>query len=47
MNGNLICASDKISIEEAIMMENISCFSLAYSLPIFEWNIIETIEELG
>ena len=46
VDGNLIQASDKISIEEAIMMVNVSHFLLAYSSPIFEWNIIEKIEEL-
>ena len=46
VNGNIIRASDKISVEEAIMMENASCFSLAYSSPTFEQNIIEIIGEL-
>ena len=47
VNGNLIYASDKISVEEAIIMENTSRFSLAYSSPIFEQNIIKKIGELG
>ena len=47
VNGNLICISNKISVEEAIIIENASCFLLAYSSPIFERNIIEKIGELG
>ena len=46
VNRNLIYVSDKISAEEAIMIENASHFSLAYSSSIFEQNIIEKIGEL-
>ena len=36
VNGNLIQASDKISLEEAIMIENAVRFVLAHSLPLLQ-----------
>ena len=41
VNRNLIRTSEKILVEEAIIKENAICFSLAYSSPIFEKDIIE------
>ena len=47
VNENLIRTSEKILVEEAIMKENSVHFSLAYSLPIFEKDIIEHIGSIG
>ena len=47
VNGNLLRTSEKILVEEAIMKENSIHFSLAYSLSIFEKDIIEHIGSIS
>ena len=47
VEGNLVRASDKIQVEEAIIRENTTRFSLAYSSPIFEKDIIEKIGSMA
>ena len=47
VNRNLIRILEKILVEEAITKENTNCFSLAYSSPIFEKDIIEQIGSIG
>ena len=43
--GCLICTSKKLEMESEIMAENIYQFKLAYSSPIFNYEIIEYIEK--
>ena len=43
VNGNIIRTSEKLQVEEAIMKENAICFSLAYSSPVFNKEIIKLV----
>ena len=43
VNGIVIWSSNKLKMEEAIMNENSLCFRLAYSSPLFHWEILPMI----
>ena len=47
VNGTIIRSSSQLQMEKAIMTENSSYFSLAYSSLIFSRDIIERIGNIG